>query len=321
MLVLAVVAHIALATWPFRVALPRPVGNGVRVGADGSVDFDDPGRMVTTDLEHLVAAAMDSQQLRVALSVRPAASRQTGPARILTLSQSIHRRNLTIAQEGSDLVVRVRRPGSDANGRPDYVVPQVLTAGEVHRVEVRITEAKLVVAVDSTTRRWPLPPRALAGWTPGFALALGNEVTGTRPWVGRITDVRMQTATVDVDVLRDLRFERPAVWWYVPDHLREWAAHPISGVSSYDAAVGMVHLVGFVPVGFLLRRSWADRPAARSMVVLAVLIELAKLAVVGRHASVLNLLLRLAGGGIGLVLGGDRSPAGARQPVGGGAAR
>jgi hypothetical protein len=51
---------------------------------------------------------------------------QAGPARIVSNSADFNRRNLTIAQDGQDLIVRIRTPHTGSNGsRPEFVVPRV----------------------------------------------------------------------------------------------------------------------------------------------------------------------------------------------------
>jgi hypothetical protein len=51
---------------------------------------------------------------------------QAGPARIVSNSVDFNRRNLTIAQDGQDLIVRIRTPHTGGNGsRPEFVVSGV----------------------------------------------------------------------------------------------------------------------------------------------------------------------------------------------------
>jgi VanZ like family len=85
-----------------------------------------------------------------AFSVRVACANdlvdQTGPARIVSNSVDFSRRNLTIAQAGEDLIVRIRTPHTGRNGsRPELDVPQVFTEHGLRR--------DILVSYDGATLR------------------------------------------------------------------------------------------------------------------------------------------------------------------------
>jgi hypothetical protein len=85
-----------------------------------------------------------------AFSVRVACANdlveQTGPARIVSNSVDFNRRNLTIAQDGEDLVVRIRTPHTGRNGsRPELVVPDVFKEHGLRR--------DILVSYDGATLR------------------------------------------------------------------------------------------------------------------------------------------------------------------------
>jgi hypothetical protein len=60
----------------------------------------------------------DTSRLEIRLVARTDDPDQRGPARLLTISDGVSDRNLTLGRKDDDRVVRVRRPGSDANGTP-----------------------------------------------------------------------------------------------------------------------------------------------------------------------------------------------------------
>ena len=67
-----------------------------------------------------------TSQMTVALEVTTADLRQYGPARIVTISEDPHLRNLTIGQDGPDLVLRVRSHLTGDNGTsPEYRFPDL----------------------------------------------------------------------------------------------------------------------------------------------------------------------------------------------------
>jgi hypothetical protein len=122
----AVLAVTTLAAYPFasffpfhpvRWLVPHEVANGAEMLPQGGLRFADPGAMRSRAPPEWLAAAMRSQWLELELRVRWFDPDQTGPARILTLSADPYRRNLTLRQEGTDLVVRLCSAGTDPTAR------------------------------------------------------------------------------------------------------------------------------------------------------------------------------------------------------------
>jgi len=136
----------------------------------------------------LVEAIRRSGRVRVELWARPSRLDQHGPARIVSISRDPDTRNLTVGQDGPDLVVRVRRWWSGSNGvRPYYRLANVFQADKPVRIvveagsdstEVRAGEHALVhqhrverqwwlllvAGYEWRSSNWELP-LALAFWT------------------------------------------------------------------------------------------------------------------------------------------------------------
>jgi VanZ family protein len=64
--------------------------------------------------------------------VRPASGAQTGPARIVTISRSPYRRNVTLGQEGTSLQFRVRNRLNGVNGDGHALACDVFTERWIH---------------------------------------------------------------------------------------------------------------------------------------------------------------------------------------------
>jgi len=101
--------------------VPMPASRETGVRLPGS-PWLHTGAPITILADRLVATN--------AFSIRVACANdlvnQTGPARIVSNSVDFNRRNLTIAQAGEDLIVRIRTPHTGGNGsRPELVVPEV----------------------------------------------------------------------------------------------------------------------------------------------------------------------------------------------------
>lgn len=95
----------------------------------------------------LADAAERSQRVRIAASVRSASDGQSGPARILTFSESADERNLTIGQSGRALVFRVRTPVTGENGaRPELRLPGAIQAGAWTEVAAEFDRGKVTLS-------------------------------------------------------------------------------------------------------------------------------------------------------------------------------
>ncbi|HEY9880858.1 MAG TPA: VanZ family protein [Leptolyngbyaceae cyanobacterium] len=90
-----------------------------------------------------------SAQLTLDVVVRPDSLKQRGPARILSLSKNARQRNLTLGQEGSNLVLRLRTPVTGQNGsNPEMIVPQVFTDSNPRHLVMTYVNSTLRVYVD-----------------------------------------------------------------------------------------------------------------------------------------------------------------------------
>ncbi len=74
---------------------------------------------------------------------------QTGPARIVSISSNPYLRNLTLGQQGTGLVVRLRTLSTGKDGsNPEWIVPNVLTDEGPHTAVITYRQPTLSVYVD-----------------------------------------------------------------------------------------------------------------------------------------------------------------------------
>jgi hypothetical protein len=93
-----------------------------------------------------------SGQFTLSVEAMTSDTDQEGPARLLSISPDAFDRNLTIGQEGTDLVVRLRTPFTGPNGRsPEFIVPKVFTDVEPHRLVLTYNGSTLRLTVDDAT--------------------------------------------------------------------------------------------------------------------------------------------------------------------------
>ena len=115
--VFAVYAVLGLSSFHLE-GLPRRLANGVEALSGGGVRFRSPGMARTPRVPEWLGSAIQDSTIEVEVEARASVARQCGPARIFTVSRNTSSRDLTIAQEGSDLIVRLRLPSTSPNGLP-----------------------------------------------------------------------------------------------------------------------------------------------------------------------------------------------------------
>ncbi|KRT54543.1 Concanavalin A-like lectin/glucanases superfamily [endosymbiont of Ridgeia piscesae] len=123
--------------------------------------------------------------------VVPANVTQEGLARIVSYSGGVDTRNFTLGQTryNYDFLQRTEQTGADGE-------PGLSTADADERLQA--AEQHIVVSCDPLNGRRiyvngqftgdidPLPGGSLIDWDDSFALVLGNEVSGDRPWLGKL---------------------------------------------------------------------------------------------------------------------------------------
>jgi hypothetical protein len=307
-----VAAYLGLALAPFRWVPPRRTVNGAAADA-GGLRFAGPGLASTPEPPAWLSQAAESGTLRLDLRLRTYAPDRREPGRIFTVSRDYHSRNLTLDQQGADLVLRLRRPGATLNGKPSYRLPAVLADTDWHEIQVAVAPGQLQVTVDGRvvlTR--PLAQRPLLDWDRGHRVALGNEHHGYLPWRGEVARAVVEAGPARIDYASPNTVELPTHFWQFgnrPTWLLEGYVYPES-VEDWVA-----NFIAFVPLGFLLtalgRRPGAWRRALWLCAVASLVVEIAQ-GFFARHPATMDWVLNTLGAAGGaaaavwLVQGGGR---------------
>ncbi len=106
-------------------------------------------------LETATAATSLTERLRITsqfsliTKLATAEQTQTGPARIISLSEDGYHRNFTLGQEGTDLVFRLRTPITGENGtKPEIIVPDIFVDTKLHSLIVTYNGSELRFYID-----------------------------------------------------------------------------------------------------------------------------------------------------------------------------
>jgi len=286
---------------PFRLDVPGYRANGARRTSDGIV-FDGPSRASTPSAPAWVDEARAGASFEIVLVATVSGRSTPVVERLFTISSDVDNANVMIAQYEEDLIVRVRRAGSDASGEPPARVSGVFGDRRARRITVRREGSAVEVAVDGRREEiLPLGDAGLSRWRTTFRVALGDEHGGGRAWHGTLHTASVAVGDRRWDYLADV--ELPRRFWYLPNRVRDLVA--IDG--GMDVAVSIAHGASFLPAGALLltsdrrrRRSRAVRLAALASLVL----QIGKVGFAGRHPSVVDLVTQALGGGLGVMAAG-----------------
>lgn len=305
---LALVAGaLAFASYfPFRLGFDGPyrAENRASFGAGGRLSVAEPSIVRTPGPPVWLARAIAEGDFHLALDVRSRSADQRGPARIFSLSRDHHERNLTVAQDGTSLVVRIRRHGSDLDGQPaleieDVFTPEAVEAGAVRRIEIDVREAIRVSVAGVGSLSLPAAGRPLETWDATHRLALGDEHTGSRAFDGVLVRAEVRAGGATFDCLDPATLDVPARSWHVPERALR-ALEPDQGVF---ASTMVWHFTIFVPLGWLLARARrARRPyaaVAASAALIGFVLESGKLLFVDRHPTLLHVVPNAAGAVLG----------------------
>ncbi|NND96385.1 MAG: LamG domain-containing protein, partial [Pirellulaceae bacterium] len=130
-------------------------------------------------------AVKQSGEITIEVWVRPDRTDQSGPARIVTFSQNTNVRNFTLGQDGDHYDVRFRTNKTDSNGIPSLASPGGTLKTELtHVVYVRKKNGDTQLSVNGKRVARGKTTGNVSPWNDGFSLALANEVTGERPFLG-----------------------------------------------------------------------------------------------------------------------------------------
>jgi VanZ family protein len=296
----------AIGFYPYQ--LP-PYHNGAIRTAEHALLFNASGIAYTREPPGWLPEAIGSSLLRVTLEVRPARVQKSRWARIFTLSKDSHHSNLSIGQDGNDLLVQMRVPGTNPAGKPGYVIDEVFAQPGWHRIDLSVLPRLLTVAADGReVLRQRLPPNPLSNWSPEYRLAFGNQFGFNRPWLGEVRKAIVLVTGERYEYIPPDALETPASYRLpLANRYVQWI--PFADYSDGNTKVvdKMVNLFGFIPFGMILAMS-LRRP--RSVWALAAIccamslsIEAGQLFLAPRTPSVDDLLLNTLGGALGAWLG------------------
>lgn len=133
----------------------------------------------------IVAACSQSGALTLEAWVTPTSQNQGNQPRIVTVSSDPFHRDLTLAQEQTWFIARVRTSATSENGLPELTGPaNTVTNKLTHLVFTRDAAGNDTLYVNGAINAKRVQGGDLSTWEIAFKLALANEPDNTRPWLG-----------------------------------------------------------------------------------------------------------------------------------------
>lgn len=130
-------------------------------------------------------AVRRSGEITIEAWVHPANANQDGPARMVTLSGGSSERNFTLGQEGDKVDVRLRTTKTSRNGIPSLDSPGRSLAPQLtHIVYTRNRGGRARLFLNGKQQAEKRVSGAMANWNDKYRLALANELSSDRPWLG-----------------------------------------------------------------------------------------------------------------------------------------
>ena len=136
----------------------------------------------------LINAIKRSGEITISAWITPANLSQSGPARIVTISRDSSNRNVTLGQDKTKFDARFRTEKTGVNGTPSLSSGKVVTK----RTHVVFTRSKTGMGImylngrKTGQRSFPSSPK---NWDSNYRIALGNELSNNRPWLGTFHQV------------------------------------------------------------------------------------------------------------------------------------
>lgn len=189
-------------------------GNSKAVRVPGGLALRGPSRISSRrPARELTAALKRAGEVTIEAWVTPATDRQQGPARIVTLSGSSVKRNVTLAQDERRYDARLRTTvNTDRNGLPSTASDDaVRTDRPTHVLFTRRSTGLARLWVDGEIRGNRNTEGSFDNWDDGFRLALGGEIGDDRPWLGTLHRVAIYDRALTAEEVA----ERAASPWRV----------------------------------------------------------------------------------------------------------
>lgn len=153
----------------------------------GSLEMIGKGTLIRSGgkADRVNNAIKRSGEFTVEAWLKPANTKQSGPARIVTLSKDSSTRNFTLGQDGDKFAVRFRATGTSTNGIPSTdTKSKTVQTKLTHIAYTRDRSGRTNIFLNGKSVQQGKAGGGTNNWDNSFPLALGDELVGGRRWLG-----------------------------------------------------------------------------------------------------------------------------------------
>jgi PKD repeat protein len=148
----------------------------------------------------ITSAVMASNEITMEAWIRPANTTQTGPARIVTLSQDKSKANFVVGQTASSFDFRLRTTKTNEDGTPSIGTNNgVSTTALTHVVYTRRSDGDATVYLNGVHAVANVVDGTFSNWATNFSLGIANEPKEDRPWFGVFSLVAIYGRALSAD--------------------------------------------------------------------------------------------------------------------------
>lgn len=186
--------------------------------AKGALEIKSKASIQSEDASRRLAQAISqSGEFTLEAWIRPANTKQEGPARIVTLSRNSSERNFTLGQEKDQFDMRFRTTETSKNGLPSTsTARKSLEPKLTHVVYSKDSHGRARIFLDGEVVADQKVSGAMKNWSDSYRLALGDELSGDRPWLGTYYLVALYSRELEPSEIRThfqagIEAETPAI--------------------------------------------------------------------------------------------------------------
>ncbi len=133
----------------------------------------------------IIQAVRKTGEVSIEAWVQPAKANQSGPARIVTISRGSTERNITLGQDGKKYDIRLWTTETSPNGLPSVTSPQnAFDTKLTHVVYTRDRTGRTRIYLNGDQVLEEAVQGSTLNWHGSFSIALANEFSNNRPWLG-----------------------------------------------------------------------------------------------------------------------------------------
>ncbi|PID59212.1 MAG: hypothetical protein CR986_06965 [Ignavibacteriae bacterium] len=135
--------------------------------------------------ENVINKCKATNELTVEMWIIPANNTQTGPARIVTLSENASNRDFGIFQDGSEYIFRLRTTNTDNNGESSTASFTSQQDSLLHIACTRSNNGGTKIFINGIEKKNSSIIGDFSNWASNYYLSLANEIVDSKPWLGK----------------------------------------------------------------------------------------------------------------------------------------